>query len=83
MNKVYTTKGDLIKDIIWESDEPLTYKEIIRTFEEKTEDKVTIPRIRQVVQEMEEAGKAEVERRINEKGNAVSYVKSRREENNL
>jgi len=79
MNKVYTTKGDLVKDIILESGKPLTYKEIVRTFEERTGDKVTIPRIRQVVREMEDAEKVEVERRINEKGNAVSYVKSRGE----
>jgi len=77
MNKVYTTKGDLVRDIILESDESLTYKEIVQTFEEKTEgEKVTIPRIRQVVQEMEDAKEAEVERRINEKGNAISYVKA-------
>jgi len=77
MNKVYTTKGELVRNIILESDEPLTYKEIVQTFKEKTGDeKVTIPRIRQVVREMEDAEEAEVERRINEKGNAVSYVKS-------
>jgi len=81
MNKIYTTKGDLIKDIILSSDKPLAYKEIVAIFKERTEEDVSIPRIRQVTQEMLKNGEAKVERKIDENGNAIAYISSTKENN--
>jgi len=80
MNKVYTTKGDLIRDIILGSDKPLAYKEIVGIFKERTGKDVSIPRIRQVTQVMLENGEAEVERKIDENGNAIAYISPKKEE---
>jgi hypothetical protein len=71
------TKGELIKDIIKGLEEEARYKDIQDKFEKRSELEVSIGRIKQVVKEMEEKGEAHIERRVNESGNAITYVSSK------
>jgi len=68
------TKGEVVRKIILGSEEPLRYADIADLFEKKTSMEVSNGRVKQVALEMAEEGKVTINHRVNEKGNAISYV---------
>lgn len=74
------TKGEAIRKIILGTEKPLKYADIAELFEKETGIEVSYGRVKQVALEMLEEGKVTINHKVNEKGNAVSYVKSKEAE---
>jgi len=74
------TKGKAVREIISELEKPTRYADIAELFEKETGIEVSNGRVKQVALEMSEEGKVAINHKVNEKGNAVSYVEPKKAE---
>jgi len=74
MRDEYESKGEFIKDLILNLEEPARFSEICDRFVKLTKLKVTPQRVGQVAKELDEEGLVELRKR-EENGNLVNYVK--------
>lgn len=70
----YSSKKDVVVDIILNLEKPVKFSDVAEMFEEKTTMSITIQRVHQVVKDMAKDELVTIEKR-EENGNLVNYVR--------